>query len=250
MRIIDALKPWMARFDRASLRERALLVAAAAALMVFILNLVLVGPDEARSKVHKQRIEAQKAELEAVRKNIRELSGVLERDPNAQQQAQLDGIKRTIVEADALLAQLDGAAPQAGGAVLREVLGATPGLELVSLKTLPVTLAFQSKPVPAVSGKPAPAKPAPAAATPAPGATDAAPRPEMASRPPRSIYRHGIEISIKGNYLALLPYLEKLQKYPGRLYWTDVSLDVQSYPVAVLKLSVYTLSGQANPRLG
>lgn len=257
MRIIDALKPWMARFDRASLRERALLVAAAAALMVFILNLVLVGPDEARTKVHKQRIEAQKAELEAVRKEIRELSGVLERDPNAQQQAQLDGIKRTIVEADALLAQLDGAAPQAGGAVLREVLGATPGLELVSLKTLPVTLAFQSKPVPAVSAKPAPAKPAPAAAkpppaaaTPAPGATDAAPRPEMASRPPRSIYRHGIEISIKGNYLALLPYLEKLQKYPGRLYWTDVSLDVQSYPVAVLKLSVYTLSGQANPRLG
>ena len=245
MPIIDALKPWRTRFDRMSLRQRAGLVAATAALLFFVLNLVLVGSNEAESKALKQRIVAQQAELEAVRKDLRELSGLLERDPNAQQQAQLDGIKRTIAEADALLAQLDSAAPQAAGAVLREVLVVTPGLELVSLKTRPVTLAFQSKP-PAV----APAKPAPAAATPAPGAKDAAPKPEMAARPPRSIYRHGIEISIQGNYLALLPYLEKLQKYPGRLYWTDVSLEVQSYPVAVLKLTVYTLSGQPTPRLG
>jgi len=246
MRIIDALKPWMARFDRMRLHERAGLVAATAALMVFVLSLVLVGPDEARSKALNQRIEAQKAELEAARKEINELSGLLERDPNAQQQAQLDGIKRTIAEADSLLAQLDSAAPRAAGAVLREVLGATPGLELVSLKTLPAALAFQSKPLPVASAKPAPA----AAAAPAPGAKDAAPKPEMAPRPPRSIYRHGIEISIKGNYLALLPYLQKLQNYPGHLYWGDVSLDVQSYPLAVLKLTVHTLSGQANPRLG
>jgi MSHA biogenesis protein MshJ len=231
MRIIDKLKSWMTRFDRMNLRQRAGLVAATAAVMYFVLSQVLVGPDEARSKVLRQRIEAQNAELAAVRKDIIELSGLLERNPNAQQQAGLDGMKQTIAEADALLAQLDSAAPQAAGAVLREVLGATPGLELVSLRTLPVTVAFQSKPLPV-----APAKP-PAAATPAP-------------RPPRSIYRHGVEISIKGNYLALLPYLEKLQKYPGRLYWADVSLDVQNHPVAVLKLTVYTLSGQAIPSLG
>ncbi len=245
MQIIDALKPWMARFDRMSLRERAGLVAAAAVVLYFVLTTLLVGTDEARSKGITQRIEAQKKELETVRRDIRDLSGVLERDPNAQQQAQLDGIKRTIVEADALLAQLDSAAPQAARAVLREVLGATPGLELVSLKTLPVSVAFQSKPAPV-----APVKPAPAPAKSAPGAQDAALLPELAPpRPPRSIYRHAVEISIRGNYLALLPYLEKLQKYPGRLYWTDASLDVKSYPVAVVKLTVYTLSGQANPRL-
>lgn len=238
MRIIDALKPWMARFDRLSLRDRAGLVTATAAVMYFVLSFVLVGPDEARSIALKKRIEAQKAELVAVRKDITELSVLLDRDPNAPQQAQLDGLKRTIAEADALLEQLDGAAPRAAGAVLREVLGTTPGIELVTLKTLPVTLAFQSKPAAA-----APAKPAPAA-------KDAAPKPEIVARPPRSIYRHGIEISIKGNYLALLPYLQKLQNYPGRLNWGDVSLDVQSYPVAVLKLTVYTLSGQPNPRLG
>ena len=237
MQIIDSLKPRLARFDGLSLRHRAGLAAAAAAVMSFVLSLLLLGPTEVRSKALKQSIATQKTERETVRKMTSVLSSSLAQDPNAQKQAQLDGIKRTIVEVDALLAQFDSAEPQAAGAVLREVLGATPGIEMVSLKTLPVAVAFESKSVPVAPPKPAP------------GAKPAAPRPEVAARPPRSIYRHGIEITVKGNYLALLPYLEKLQKYPGRLYWSDVSLDVQTYPVWVMKLTVYTLSGQANPRL-
>jgi len=244
-KIIDRLKPWMDRFDRMDLRQRAGLVAATAAVLYFVLSLALVGQEQARRVAVTKRIETQKAELEAARKDIRELSMALERDPNAQQLAQLDGMKRAIVEADTLLAQLDRVAPQAAGAILREMLAATPGLDLVSLKTLPATLAFQSRAAPITPGKPVPL-----AVTPVPGAKDSAPKPEIAPRPPRSIYRHGIEISIKGNYLALLPYLEKLQKYPGRLYWTDASLKVEGYPIAVLKLTVYTLGGQATPRLG
>ena len=245
MQIIDSLKSRLARFDGMSLRHRAGLVAAAVAVMYVVLDLGVLGPYELRSNALKQSIASQKTELESVRKMTSVLAGALQHNPNAKQQAQLDAIKRTIVEVDALLAQFDSAEPQAAGAVLREVLGATPGLELLSLKTLPVVVAYESKSAPV-----APARPAPIAATPAPGVKPAAPMPELAARPPRSIYRHGIEITIKGNYLALLPYLEKLQKYQGRLYWNDVSLDVQSYPSWVMKLTVYTLSGQANPRLG
>jgi MSHA biogenesis protein MshJ len=118
------------------------------------------------------------------------------------------------------------------------VLGATPGLELVSLKTLPAVVAFETKAAPVVAAKPAA------------GVAVAAPKPELAPRPPRSIYRHAIEISVRGNYLALLPYLEKLQKYPGRIYWSDVSLEVETYPLWIMKLTVYTLSPQPHPRLG
>jgi len=241
MQIIDALKLRLARFDGMSLRERALIVAAAAVVVYFVLNLLVIGPNEARSKALKQGIATQKTELETTTKMMSVLSEVLKRDPNAQQQAQLDAIKRTIVEVDALLAEFDSAAPQAAGAILREVLGATPGLELVSLKTLPAVVAFETKAAPVVAAKPAPAGAKPAIAT---------PKPELAPRPPRSIYRHGIEISVRGNYLALLPYLEKLQKYPGRIYWSDVSLEVETYPLWIMKLTVYTLSPQPNPRLG
>jgi MSHA biogenesis protein MshJ len=245
MRTIERLKPWMAKYDRLSLRDRVSIAAASAVVLFFVMSLVVVGPDEAKSRTLKQRMAAQKAELDSVRKDINELTGVLEKDPLAPQRAQLQSLRQTIAAADALLAELDSVAPQAAGAILREVLATSPGLELMALKTLPPALEFQSKPLPVP-----PPSPAPSAAPAAPDAKGAAPKQEVKIRAPRSIYRHAIEITIRGNYLALLPYLEKLQRYPGHLYWTDVSVQVQSYPAAVFKLTVYTLSGQATPRVG
>jgi len=161
MQTIDLLKSRLAQFDGLSLRHRAGLVAVAAAVMYAVLDLGVIGPNELRSKTLKDNIAAQKTEIESVRSMTKVLSGALAQDPNAQQQAQLDGIKRTIVEVDALLMQFDSAEPQAAGAVLREVLGATPGLELLSLKTLPVVVAYESKSAPV-----APARPTPTAAPP------------------------------------------------------------------------------------
>lgn len=233
MPTIKSLQPWLERFDRLNLRERAGIVAAVAALMYFVLHLVVIGPDEARRRSMRQKIESQNAELATVRKDIAELTGLLAHDPNAQQQAQIDAMRDTIAQANALVAQLDTAAPQVS-AVLKELLAASPGLTLVSLKTLPVTAAFQPKAAPV-----APAKPVPGAAA----------KPPALPGPTVTIYRHGIEISVKGGYLDLLPYLEKLQRYPRRLYWGDATLSVQEYPESLLKLTVYTLSGQSGSPL-
>ena len=225
---IKTLQPWLERFDRLSVRERVGIVAAAAVVVYFILHLGVIAPEDSRRKALQRRIDAQNAELATVRKDIADLTGMLAHDPNAQQIAQLGGMKATIAQANALVAQLDTAAPQVG-AVLRELLAASPGLTLVSLKTLPVTAAFQPKAAPV-----SPVKPVPGAAPPLPAM----------SGPSVTIYRHGIEISVKGAYLDLLPYLDKLQRYPRRLYWGDASLSVQEYPESLLKLTVYMLSGQ------
>jgi MSHA biogenesis protein MshJ len=220
---------WMTRFDRMNLGQRAGLVAATAAVLYAILSLALVGQTESGNKARKQRIETQRKQLDATRKEIRELTAALEHDPNAPQLVQLDGMKRTIAEADTLLTQLEFDSPRTAGLALREVLGATPGLEVGMVRTLAPAVAFTSQATPKIPAKSAP------------GAKDAAPKPL------RVIYRNGIEASITGNYLALLPYLEKLQKHPARLYWNDLSLNVQDYPIAVLRLNVHTLDLQANP---
>jgi MSHA biogenesis protein MshJ len=54
------------------------------------------------------------------------------------------------------------------------------------------------------------------------------PKPEACGRGnlPR-VYRHGVEVVLRGNYLALLPYLGKLQAYPRPLFWSDVSLEAR-----------------------
>ena len=240
------LQRGMSWFDHRPLRERALMVAAVLVVLYFFVDLLIVGASTARTKVLKRRIEAQATEVATVRKDIAELSKLVGQKPMTQELAQLEGMKRTVAEADELLTQLDNA-PRAGD-VVKALLGAATGLELVSLKTLPVTLALDARPAPAAAVKP-PAVPADAKA-PVPDAKAAAVKPQVPVRPPRAIYRHGIEVTVKGNYLALLPYLQKLQNYPGRLYWSEMSVDVQSHPDAVLKMIIYTMSGQADPRLG
>ena len=68
--------------------------------------------------------------------------------------------------------------------------------------------------------------------------------------PPAAVFRHGIEVSLKGNYLAMLPYLERLQRSSSRLAWSEARLEVTAYPEARLTLVLYTLSGQKSPSLG
>lgn len=269
MLILDTLQSWLAAFDSRNLRERIGFFAASVAMMVFFLDILVLTPDEAKNKAIKQRSDAQKIALDAIRNEIIVLSPQLQRelDPQQQQQlAQLEEIKRTIAEADAMLAQLDNTTPLAAGGVLREALAASSGLEVVALKTLPATQVFESKSMPNAAGKqplagvaPALATVAPALATVAPALTKVAPAPvakdaavlqETAPRPARAIFQHPVEIGIKGAYLALLPYLDRLQKYPGHLHWGEVSLEVQKHPIALLKLNVYTLSGQASERVG
>jgi MSHA biogenesis protein MshJ len=60
--------------------------------------------------------------------------------------------------------------------------------------------------------------------------------------PAGTIYRHGVEITLAGNYLDLLAYLRDLEKQQSQMYWGKLDLSVASYPTATLKLSVYTVS--------
>jgi MSHA biogenesis protein MshJ len=230
--MLKYLKTWQVRFDGMSLRERAGIVAAALVLVYFFMELGLFNPEAARAKALTRRIEAQQVELAAVRKEIGALTELLMHDPNVKELAQIESMKNSIAQADALIGQLDSNSPQVS-AVVKELLAGSSGLTLVSLKTLPVSTVFQSKAAPVA----APAKPAA-------DAKDAAPKPAAPPRPAAAIYRHGIDISIRGNYLALLPYLERLQKYPKPLFWGDASLSVQDYPEGVLNFKVYAMSGQ------
>ena len=58
----------------------------------------------------------------------------------------------------------------------------------------------------------------------------------------REVFRHTVEISVKGSYFDLLDYLAALERMPQRVFWDGFELNVAQYPQAVLKLSIYTLS--------
>lgn len=68
---------------------------------------------------------------------------------------------------------------------------------------------------------------------------------ESASAP---IYRHGIDLQVRGGYSDLLRYLESLER-DERIVWSGLQLSTTRYPELTLTVSLYTLSRSAKPTI-
>ena len=224
---MNSLNELMARFNKLHLRERLLATAAVAAILYFIVDVAMLKTQQERIKDLQQLDKAHKTELASVNAALAEAEkkAVAVSEQVSRDRAILDMFKKQIADADALLEQSDTNTSQVG-ALLKKLLDANPGMTLVSLKTLPVTVFYSPEIKAGKDGKAA--------------------EPMEAQR---TVYRHGVEVSVKGDYLALLSYMENLQKYSERLFWSEAKLDASTYPDAVLKLVIYSLSDQASPSL-
>jgi len=226
------LQPASAQFESKTVRERLLMVFAAAALMYFIVDISVLTPQAKAERRLRAQIEAQQADVQKLDRQIAELSAKLAKANASDRRAELDELLKVIAEADALLSEDDGGSLKLS-ALLNAMLRTTPNLQLVSLRTLPVTPLLPQGPQ---AGDGSELKPA----VPMLGQDkDAA-----ADAPPLAVHQHAVEIAVKGNFLAMLPYMEKLRRYPKRLFWASASLDVQQHPDAVLHLTITTLSAQ------
>lgn len=64
-----------------------------------------------------------------------------------------------------------------------------------------------------------------------------------------NVYRHTVEMTVRGRYFEVLDLLNKLEAKPWKFYWQSLRYEVQSYPAAEVKIRVYTLSAEEG-RLG
>ncbi len=89
-------------------------------------------------------------------------------------------------------------------------------------------------PAPAQGPGASPAAPKPAAAA------SASPVVPVAAVPP--LYRHGIDVTVQGSFLALIPYMQALERETDTIFWSVVKMDVVGHPDVLLKMTIYTLS--------
>ena len=221
------MKALLARFNALAPRLRIGITLALMAVVYLAFDATLLGSLEKRHKALKAEIGKTETELTTVRAEVLVVKAELDKDPHAKDRAQLDAYKKAMDETDTFISKVESD-PSQVGALLRQILGSTPGLTLVSLKTLPATQV--------IAGKTDPKAPAKADAN--------------ASGESRALYRRGIEVTVRGNYLAMLPYLDKLQNLPTRVLWSDADLTTQTYPESPLRLTIYTLSTQSGGSLG
>lgn len=224
-----------ARVDALSLRERALVFAAAVAVVGFAGQQLVLAPIYRQQDELQEQIDQQRNNMMGIDAEIAAKVTAYQNDPDAASRTRLESVKRESAQlADSLLAMEHGLVPPERMAPLVDaILRANGRLQLVSMRTLPVETISGRAATAGAAGAAPPATPAPASAA-------------EAGKTPDMLYRHGVEVTVRGNYLDMVNYMSALEAMPTRLFWGKAQLDVEEYPASRLTLTLYTLSLDRN----
>lgn len=227
-----------ARIDALTLRERALSFAAAVTVIAFVGFELVLSPIYREQDALLEQILQQRNNMMGIDAEIVAKVEAYQVDPDVPARTRLESVKQETARlGESLLAMQHGLVPPERMAPLVDaILRANGRLQLVSMRTLPVE---------AISGRPAAAGAAPAAASAAAAAPTAVPDAET-GKPADMLYRHGVEVTVRGNYLDMVNYMSALEAMPTRLFWGKAQLDVEEYPASRLTLTLYTLSLDRN----
>ena len=192
------------RIDAASLRERVLIFLALVLTLTLVVNYALIDPLRTSQRLLASETTQRQGELKTIQAEMRRLAAADGADPNANQARRAETLRAelSVLEAKVLAEQGRFTAPDRIRDVLDEMLQRNRRLELLDLRTLPVAVLDSGK----------------------------------------RVYRHGVELTVKGTYLELFEYLSAMEKLPTQLYWGKAELEVVNHPLARLKLVVYTVS--------
>jgi len=244
-----------ARIDALTLRERALSFAAAVAVTAFVGYQLVLAPSYAAQERLLEQILQQRNNMMGIDAEIAAKVTAYQVDPDAPARTRLEALKQESAQiGDALLAMQNGLVPPERMAPLVDaILRANGRLQLVSMRTLPVeTISGRAATAPAVAANaPAPAAPPTTAAAAVASAVAAAVQvtpqaPAAERKAPDLLYRHGVEVTVRGNYLDMVDYMSALEAMPTRLFWGKAQLEVEEYPASRLTLTLYTLSLDRN----
>ena len=230
---------FVARVEALQPRERLMAFGATVAVLVFLANALVFAPLGRRETALHATLQQQAATIAGVDAEIEAKARAFGNDPNEALRRQLGELRAdTARTSEQLRAMQKGLVPPERIAPLLEsILRANGRLKLVSLRTLPATTLADGT-APAATPAAAPAAAAPNAPNAAAGAS---PMPPVV-KSPDLLYRHGVELTVRGSYLDMVDYMHALETLPTQLFWGRAQLDADGYPNVRLTLTLYTLS--------
>lgn len=195
-----------ARIDEMNLRQRGMLFATLSLAVIVFAHVVFIEPVLVKQKQLIDRVNRDQSQLSAVRSQI---ESVVKEQAAGRKDPEL----AAVLELEARIAAVEKAlaerkqgfvAPTRLPALLRSLLGPGQSLRMESLRVVPGAQIEGSS----------------------------------------GLYRHGVELTLKGGYFDLLQYLAQLERLPARFIWGRTELQVEQYPEVRLTVNVWTLSAQ------
>jgi MSHA biogenesis protein MshJ len=217
------------KVDALSLRERALVFAACAFLLVSLVNSMFLDPLLVKQKIIFAQVVQQQEKMKEVQAQLNALLQAKQADANSPQRERIRLLRQQIADGDAYLKQRRDklVPPEKMAQLLEQMLNKNGRLQLVALDTLPVSLLIE-----------------PSADATTAKAIDAAQTSGnvQVNGSEKQIYKHGVKITVRGNYSDLTQYLTSLEKLPTQMFWGVAKMDVVKHPTVELTLTLYTLS--------
>ena len=209
------------RFNVLKSRERAMVFMAGVAIIGGLGFALWIDGAMTRQKNVTASVEKHRNDLAQLQRQNAELSLVLKQERDVEGRKRVEDLRRQLGGYDKELrgVQQGLVPPNRMVKVLEDMLNRDSHVRLVKLRTLPV--ASLVEPAAGAAGGAA-AKP------PAPGKN--------------LVYKHGIELTVEGNYLDLLEYQSRLEKLPWRMFFARTSVNSADYPKVLMTITLYTLS--------
>ncbi|MDR9435456.1 MAG: hypothetical protein RI563_01160 [Thiohalophilus sp.] len=210
----QTLQQWAERFDALTLRER-LILGVGALLVIGIVWLEFVYLAQAdQNKRLSNRLQTTDSQIAALEQQITALNSESARDPDQANRRRQEKLQEQLAEVDARLQEKTASliSPAQMAQVLEAVLTQKTDLKLIAVRNLPIQPLLELS-------------------------TDA-----EGDYPDSGVYRHGMQIEFSGSYLSTLEYLQALQELKWDFYWDSLQLQVKSYPVSSVTITVHTLS--------
>ena len=217
MMMPEQIEKVVTKIDGFSLRERVLIFFAVAALLVSMVNALFLDPLLEKQKKISAQIVQQQEKMKQVRSQVDALVQSRQADVDSPLHERISQLRQQIAEGNTYLqGRRDKLVPPEKMAkLLRQVLSKNGRLQLVALKTLPVSLLVEP--------------------------ADDAETVQM-TEAEKQIYKHGVNITVRGSYADLLKYLSALEKLSTQMFWGVAKMNVIKHPTVELSLTLYTLS--------
>jgi MSHA biogenesis protein MshJ len=210
------LKTLADRIDVLSVRERGLIFFAVMVVLYLIAYSVVFAPLRAEQIRLDKDLSAKR---EQIRVSDQQVSGMFShdgQDANSANRAKLAALNERIRSLDGEMDEMTAGVvpPKEMAKLVEEMLTRNKNLELVKLEALP------PKPL---------------------NGDDAKPQSDNGNAGV-TVYRHGMRVEFKGRYFDIVNYLKSLEGLRWKMYWGEVSLEADKYPMSKVTLVIYTLS--------
>ncbi|RLA05817.1 MAG: hypothetical protein DRQ47_00140 [Gammaproteobacteria bacterium] len=207
--------------DRLSQREKVLLLVTGLILIPGIIDFFLLQPLRDTTTGWQKQTQTINKQMQSYSTQQTDLLAEIKSDPAMELEQKIEGASKVLqATKEAMIGYTDTLiAPQKMAGMLENMLHERGSLKLVSLENLPVSLLFNKQSKKEQNRKDFEVK--------ADGF---------------GLYRHGIRLVFKGNYMTTMDYLKNLEQMPWKFYWQHFDYEVQQYPMALVTLNIYTLS--------